>query len=204
MVLDSRGHGLSDRPHDASAYRAETMTRDVIELLDCIEAERAHFIGHSMGARTAFDIALHHSSRLVSLVAISLGSNLFEAIEPGPLIKAFQGEDLAQVPDAIRRTADTLLSIGNDRDALIACLSAPRPVPAASDLRTIRQPVMLACGDQDRIIGDPEKVVTALPNACAGVFPGYEHTDLLGSDALKDRAVRFISSTDPCEECGRS
>lgn len=192
IVLDSRGHGLSDRPADALAYRAESMTADVINLLDHLAVERAHLIGHSMGARTAFDVALKHPHRLSSLITVSLGSNLFEAVEPAALIRAFRGSDIATVPSAIRQTAETLLSIGNSREALVACLSAPRPVPDIHELAAIGQPVMLACGDKDAIVGDPVAVAAALPNAEAHLFAGFEHTDILGSEDLQALAVQFL------------
>lgn len=195
IVLDSRGHGSSDKPTDASAYRAEAMTRDVINLLDHLKVERAHVVGHSMGARTAFDVALKHPHRLASLITVSLGSNLFEAVEPAALIRAFRGDDVATVPHAIRQTAETLLAIGNSRKALIACLSAPRPVPNTRDLAAMNQPVMLACGDKDAIVGDPVAVAAALPNAEAHIFAGFEHTDILASEDLQELAVQFLRAT---------
>src|SRR4051794_116372 len=49
IAFDARGHGESDKPHDAAAYGAQ-MTWDVVRLLDRLAIARAHAIGYSMGA----------------------------------------------------------------------------------------------------------------------------------------------------------
>src|SRR5690606_39599067 len=53
--LDLRNHGRS--PH-TQAYSYPLMVADVIAYMDRIGLERAHFIGHSMGGKTAMQLAL--------------------------------------------------------------------------------------------------------------------------------------------------
>ncbi|HEY0685614.1 MAG TPA: alpha/beta hydrolase [Steroidobacter sp.] len=193
IALDSRGHGLSDKPIVASEYAAEVMTRDVINLLDHLDIQRAHFIGHSMGARTAFDIALKYPERLDSLIGVSVGANLFEHVQPTALIAALQGADPADLPPAVVRTVNTLLSVGNKNEALIACLSSPRPVPRPDDLRSIDKPVLVVCGEGDGLVGHPRVVASTLPRAQAIVIPNREHTDVLASSELQELVSAFLA-----------
>src|SRR4249919_170021 len=53
IALDARGHGRSDKPHDASAYEDDAMARDARALLDHLRVEEVDVIGYSMGALVA-------------------------------------------------------------------------------------------------------------------------------------------------------
>ncbi|ATE65493.1 alpha/beta fold hydrolase [Rhizorhabdus dicambivorans] len=192
VALDSRGHGLSDKPLEPSAYAAEQMTADVLNLLDHLDIGRAHFIGHSMGARTAFDIARKHPGRMASLVTVSVGANLFAHVQSSLFIKALDGSDPENVPPGLAGFAAMLLALGNELAPLVACLSSPRAVPVPSDLAAIDGPVLLATGALDPIVGDPHVVAAALPNGRAVVIPDTEHTDVLASPRLQRLAVEFL------------
>src|SRR5579871_4134311 len=52
LTYDLRGHGYSEVP--ATGYSADDMAGDLTDLLDALDIERAHLVGHSFGA----DIAL--------------------------------------------------------------------------------------------------------------------------------------------------
>jgi len=51
ILIDARGHGASDKPHDPEAYRTETMVADVVSVLNDLNIEKAHFLGYSMGGQ---------------------------------------------------------------------------------------------------------------------------------------------------------
>jgi pimeloyl-ACP methyl ester carboxylesterase len=65
IVLDLRGAGLSQRP--ASGYEKKTLATDVKELMDQLKIDRAHVIGHDIGARVAYAFAVQYPERLLSL-----------------------------------------------------------------------------------------------------------------------------------------
>src|SRR5471032_2406661 len=46
VALDCRGHGQSDKPHDAASYGAH-MAGDVVNLLDHLTISKAHLVGYS-------------------------------------------------------------------------------------------------------------------------------------------------------------
>ena len=52
--LDCRGHGSSDKPHDAAAYALEIMAADVRRLLDYPENKTTKLHGQSM--RVKYDV----------------------------------------------------------------------------------------------------------------------------------------------------
>lgn len=92
IFVDHRGHGRSDKPHDAPAYAMSVRVADVVAVLDALGIERAHHVGISWGGRLAFGIGEHAPDRARSLVII--GQQPY-AIDPdGPLARVV-GEALA-------------------------------------------------------------------------------------------------------------
>ena len=65
IVPDLRGAGLSQRA--PSGYEKKTLATDVKELLDYLKIDRAHVIGHDIGARVAYAFAVQYPERLLSL-----------------------------------------------------------------------------------------------------------------------------------------
>lgn len=72
IPMDCRGHGKSGKPHSSSAYGQE-MVGDVVRLLDHLELQRAHVVGHSMGAEIALKMAAQYPARMHSAVLAGSG-----------------------------------------------------------------------------------------------------------------------------------
>jgi pimeloyl-ACP methyl ester carboxylesterase len=68
VLVDARGHGLSDKPHDEQAYGLERRVADVTAVLDALSIARAHFWGYSMGGTIGFGMAKYAPHRLNALV----------------------------------------------------------------------------------------------------------------------------------------
>jgi len=92
VFIDHRGHGRSDKPHEAKAYEMALRVADVVAVLDELDIQRAHFVGISWGGRLCFGLGEHAPERVLSLVMI--GQQPY-AIDPsGPLARVV-GEALA-------------------------------------------------------------------------------------------------------------
>ena len=66
IVPDLRGAGRSERT--LSGYDKKTLASDVKALMDHLKIDRAHVIGHDIGARIAYAFAVQYPERLLSLV----------------------------------------------------------------------------------------------------------------------------------------
>ena len=66
ITIDTRGHGLSDKPYEKDAY-GEKMAWDVIELLNYLDIKEAHLVGYSLGGFIALKCVVSHPSRWKSL-----------------------------------------------------------------------------------------------------------------------------------------
>ena len=58
ILVDARGHGDSDKPHDPAAYQMERMASDIVAVLDALHLEKAHYMGYSSGGVLSFDRAV--------------------------------------------------------------------------------------------------------------------------------------------------
>ncbi|WP_410766820.1 alpha/beta fold hydrolase [Haloferax sp. DFSO60] len=72
VIPDQRGYNRSDKPDEISAYRIDELSDDVVGLIDALDRERAHVVGHDWGGAVAWWTALHHEDRLSSLSVINL------------------------------------------------------------------------------------------------------------------------------------
>ena len=68
MLLDLLGHGRSDRPTHASAYRIDSYAAQVFGLLDELGAGDAALGGLSLGANVSLFAAAQHPERVRGLV----------------------------------------------------------------------------------------------------------------------------------------
>jgi len=68
VLVDARGHGSSDKPHDPEAYPLDNRVADVAVVLDALTIKKAHFWGYSMGGWIAFGMAKFAPERIDRLV----------------------------------------------------------------------------------------------------------------------------------------
>jgi pimeloyl-ACP methyl ester carboxylesterase len=75
ISFDNRGIGQSSMPD--LPYTVELMASDTLGLLDQLNLERVHVIGHSLGAMIAFELGRSHPERVGGVVMLS-------GLYPGP------------------------------------------------------------------------------------------------------------------------
>jgi len=68
LTVDPLGHGQSDKPPEAEAYRAPDLAADVIAVMDAAGLERAALWGYSRGAWLACMTAIEFPHRLTALI----------------------------------------------------------------------------------------------------------------------------------------
>lgn len=67
-TIDLRGHGYSDMP--ATGYTTGDLAEDLAGVLDALEIEKSHMVGHSYGADTMLHFALRRPERVRKLTVI--------------------------------------------------------------------------------------------------------------------------------------
>jgi haloacetate dehalogenase len=75
IIPDLRGYGDSDAPADNadhSMYSKRQMAADIAALMDALNIDQAHVLGHDRGGRVAYRFALDHPERLHKLGIIEI------------------------------------------------------------------------------------------------------------------------------------
>jgi pimeloyl-ACP methyl ester carboxylesterase len=69
ILIDARGHGESDKPHQPEAYDHRLLVDNVIAVLDDLPVSQTDYLGYSMGGMIGFGLAKYYPNRLKSLIA---------------------------------------------------------------------------------------------------------------------------------------
>lgn len=74
IAPDLRGFGETDMAASLGAYDIQSGAMlDVIGIMDALELEQAHLVGHDFGAPVAWALAAQHDERFFTLTALSVG-----------------------------------------------------------------------------------------------------------------------------------
>lgn len=73
VTYSQRGYPPSDVPTDPTRYGQDFARDDVITVMDTLKIDKAHVVGHSMGALTALLIGLNYPGRCLSITAAGCG-----------------------------------------------------------------------------------------------------------------------------------
>jgi len=197
LAPDARGHGDSDKPHDAASYGESRMARDLGVLLDVTGIERIDLVGYSMGAVVAL-IFSAGEERVRRLVVGGVGSGIVEcggvdrrAVSNDSIVEALSAEDPDSLQDSgargFRWLADAL---GSDRRALLAQAAAIHRDGVA--LERIAVPTLVLAGADDPLALRPQVLADAIPEARLQMLGG-DHMEAIADPRFAPAIVEFLS-----------
>ena len=73
VTYSQRGYPPSDVPTDPARYGQDLARDDVVAVMDALRIDKAHVVGHSMGALTALLVGLKYPGRCLSVTAAGCG-----------------------------------------------------------------------------------------------------------------------------------
>ena len=73
VSYSQRGYPPSDVPEDGAKYSQAIARDDVVAVMDALKIDKAHVVGHSMGAATALLVGIAYPERCLSVVAAGCG-----------------------------------------------------------------------------------------------------------------------------------
>ena len=205
VTYSQRGYPPSDVPTDPTRYGQEIARDDVIAVMDALKIDKAHVVGHSMGALTALLVGLKYPGRCLSVTAAGCGYGS----SPDPKVveqtreasrqtgKMFQSEDFkaaaARYADgATRQThkhkdprgfADfaTMLSehspVGHALTMLEVQAKRPSLWELEGELKKFILPLLVLVGDEDDwCLESSVYLKRTVPTAGLCVIPRSGHT----------------------------
>jgi len=202
IAYDARGHGHSDKPHDAASYGLAHMRADAVALLEHLKIARARMIGYSMGGRITLEVLMRHPERLSAVVLGGYGEG-GQIATPGQrhrIAAALLAEDPAVIEDVLaRRFRRGAERNGKDLRALAACIGAEETTDAESalDYDTLRRaaaPVLIATGDKDTIAGDPRPLAGRFGDARVVLLEGADHVSVPADPRFHQAVEDFLAT----------
>ena len=93
IAVDGLGAGKSDAPRNVEPYTLEAMGEHIVALLDDLNIERAHLVGHDWGSAFAIGLAQRYPERVLSVTGISAPAHnaTLHALEVDPKARKTSG-----------------------------------------------------------------------------------------------------------------
>jgi pimeloyl-ACP methyl ester carboxylesterase len=190
ILIDARGHGASEKPHDPAAYALPLRVADVTAVLDALTIRHAHYFGYSMGGWIGFGLAKYAPERIRTLI---LGG-------AHPYAEALQARQtvMNQGLDAFIAASERSLGchltptlrarlMATDLHALRAQTQDRTSI--ADVLATMTMPCLLFVGETEPRLPDVHVCMQHIPNVTFFVVPGCDH---FGAWARSDEVLPHV------------
>lgn len=190
IALDNRGHGRSDKPHDAQQY-GMNMVLDVIRLLDQLKVQKAHIVGYSMGGLITSILLTEHAERVRTATIGGYGWEDDAGYRKRRLLTAEsleQGKGLGPAVEALTppseksAVAEQMGAINkwfldrNDPAALAALARGNADLqPSETKLRANTLPALAVVGELDPLRPSVDRLASMMPNLTVVIVPGANH-----------------------------
>jgi pimeloyl-ACP methyl ester carboxylesterase len=202
VLIDVRGHGQSDKPHDPPSYAPEKFASDIVAVLDDLGMKTATYWGYSMGGWIGFAMARYALDRVGCFVlgGASAGTASAFPTEPGKedtLIAVLRGG-----PDEVTKFWGEWATpqvrervLANDTTALIACRQQRLITEGFPDvLRTIAVPTLVYAGSADPVHNAARQSTSEIVGAQFVSLPGLSHMAAsLRSDLVLPHVEPFLA-----------
>lgn len=193
IMPDLRGHGSSDKPHDAAAYPSDILSRDLEALIAHLGLTNFDLGGYSLGARTTL-------------------RSLVQGMRPGRAVLAGMGYtgtvNTGSRSDHFKRVLDNLgtfekftpewnveaflKTTKGDTVALRLLLDSFVDTTPA-ELAAIDVPALVLSGDEDEDNGSAAELARALPQAQLVFTPGG-HMSAVTKPELGQAVAAFLAA----------
>lgn len=185
--FDTRGHGASSVP--AGAYSIDRFGRDVVELMDALKIERAHFLGLSLGGFIGQWLGVHVPERIDRLILSNTAAHL------GPpkmfdetILSVLQSTDVTERAEMFLRNwfPARMLEAGGaiiekfrsmvlstSREGLAGNFAAIRDMDFRRTIALVTRPTLVIAGEYDCVTtaDHGRAIAETIPNAQLRLLP---------------------------------
>ena len=200
ILVDARGHGRSDKPHDPKDYDLKLRVSDILAVMDDSGVDKAHYMGYSMGGRIGFGLVMHALDRFHSLIIGGMGADTANTDTPPQDRIGLLRQGMASYVANTEANEGPMESgrrerlLENDPEALIAATLAPRGTDGVEGLLPgLDIPCLLYCGDADGFYHGSKEAAEAIPGAEFVPLPGLDHGQVSrAGEMVLPHVTRFL------------
>lgn len=202
ILIDQRGLGRSDKPHEAAAYALEARVRDVTAVLDAETVARAHFWGYSRGGVVGLGLGVHAPGRCRALIVGGVDPGyvtdradslrMAAELRRGSMADHLARHEARNGPLPPDERADFL---ANDPVALAAMREATANEPGLAEAVTaIPIPLLLYAGEHDPTCVGARRAAALIPGATFVSLAGCDHAQTFrNASALLPHVRDFLA-----------
>jgi pimeloyl-ACP methyl ester carboxylesterase len=190
IVLDSRGHGRSNRNEQPYGY--DLMASDVLALMDHLKLRKAAIVGWSDGAIIGLDIAVNHPERVSKLFAFAANS------DPSGVADIAKSDVfnacIARAGEEYKRLSPTPGEYKSFVEE-ITRMWETQPKWTDADLAKIKVPTWIVDADHDEAIKreNTEFMAAHIPNAGLLIQPNVSHFSFMQDpEQFTDDVLHFL------------
>jgi 3-oxoadipate enol-lactonase len=208
LRYDMRGHGDSGAP--PGAYSIDRLGRDVLELMDYLGIERAHFLGLSLGGFVGQWLGVHAPQRIDRLVLSNTAPHLgpatyfderIAALTQDAALGAAADTFLANwFPAALRERDDATIRrframiLRTPPQGLAGTFAAVRDADLRRTIALIDGPTLVVGGDHDTVTlpEHSRQIAAAIPGARLAMLPTVHLPNVEMPRPYEDRVLEFL------------
>lgn len=185
IILDQRGNGFSDKPHDSTAYDNDAEAKDIMRLMKELNIKKYNAVGYSRGSIIVARL-LVLDKNIKKAVMGGMGAEFTNPLWPRRIMfyHALRGDS---VPE-LKAMVDNVKKQGLDQLAL-AYLQRSQPSTSKEELGKVKQPVLIICGDKDSDNGSAKELADLFKHPTYKITPG----DHGGASRTKEFSIEVIS-----------
>jgi len=172
IMPDLRAHGSSARPHDAASYPPDALAQDGLALIAHLGLKDYDLGGYSLGARTTVRMLVTGAAPRRAILSGMGLDGLTGTARRGDHFRHILtnlGQHERGSPEWLAEAF--LKTVKGDPIALLHILDTFVDTTEAQ-IASIRQPVLVLSGVEDRDNGSAEALAAALPDAILRTVPG--------------------------------
>lgn len=208
-LLDARGHGQSEKPHEPARYGHSQMATDVSALIDAVvartDAAQVDFAGYSMGAWIGMHVVTTEPRirrAVISGVGAPAGARSVERDPRDPVnrsaiataLEKYATDPTITIEDrGVRQFVMFAAASDSDLLAYAALMRAPDPAPVGVD--RIGIPVLVLAGEQDDLAATAPELAAQIPGARMTWCPGT-HLSVVGEPSFAAALVGFFAESE--------
>jgi 3-oxoadipate enol-lactonase len=194
LRYDMRGHGATGVP--AGSYSIGRLGRDVIELLDALGIERAHFCGVSLGGMVGQWLGIHVPEKIDRLILCNTSAFLGPAAQfDARIASVLAASDMSETAEMFLRNwfpAEWLTNespliapfraalLATDPRGLAGCYAAVRDMDMRRTVALIQSPTLVIGGRYDTVTlpGHSEHIAATVPGAKLLLLPAVHLSNI--------------------------
>jgi pimeloyl-ACP methyl ester carboxylesterase len=190
IVLDQRGNGRSDKPHNEAAYANDAEGKDVMGLISSLNIKSYDAVGYSRGS-IILSRLLVLDKRINKAVMGGMGDAYTDPEWPRRIhaYRALMGDTtLHDVDDMIK-----YIHSQHFDELALAYQQKYQPSTSKTELAAVHVPVLIIRGTEDKENGSETGLNKLIPNSSLVYVPGNHNTAIKATE-FSAAVLKFISN----------